>query len=135
MVVGASIDCYAQTGTVHLTVVKAQFIASTGSGTGTLNYQGRTYRLSVSSVASAPSESLGASWWAPPTICGPRRTSPARIRRQQPGLRSVAASRWHDFKMRTASSSNWLEHSLAKRYPCFGWDDHCFASSVISIVI
>src|SRR5262249_11485724 len=70
MVVGASIDCYAQTGTVHLTVVKAQFIASTGSGTGTLNYQGRTYRLSVSSVPSAPAGSGGASWWAPATSCG-----------------------------------------------------------------
>jgi hypothetical protein len=46
---GASVDCYVQTGTVHLTVVKAGFIVSTGSGTGTLDYQGRTYRLSVSS--------------------------------------------------------------------------------------
>jgi hypothetical protein len=49
MLVGASVDCYAQTGAVQLTVVKAGFIVSTGSGTGTLDYQGRTYRLSVSS--------------------------------------------------------------------------------------
>ena len=48
MLVGA-VDCYAETGTIHLTVVKAGFIVSTGSGTGTLDYQGRTYRLSVSS--------------------------------------------------------------------------------------
>src|SRR6266550_8934788 len=46
---GTSVDCYSQTGSIHLTVVKAGFIVSTGSGTGTLNHQGRTYRLSVSS--------------------------------------------------------------------------------------
>jgi hypothetical protein len=50
MLVGSYVECHAQTGTVHLSVVKAGFIVSTGSGTGTLNYQGRTYRLSVSTV-------------------------------------------------------------------------------------
>ena len=40
---GTSVDCYSQRG------VKAGFIVSTGSGTGTLDYQGRTYRLRVSS--------------------------------------------------------------------------------------
>ena len=45
---GTSVDCYAQTGSIHLTVVKAGFIVSTGSGTGTLDYQGRRYQLSVS---------------------------------------------------------------------------------------
>ena len=48
MMLVASVDCYAQT--IHLTVVKTGFIVSTGSGTGTLDYQGRTYRLSVSSL-------------------------------------------------------------------------------------
>jgi hypothetical protein len=48
MLVGASVEGHAQTGTVQLTVVKAGFIVSTGGGTGTLNYQGRTYQLSVS---------------------------------------------------------------------------------------
>ena len=46
---GTSADCYSQRGSIHLTVVKAGFIVSTGSGTGTLDYQGRTYRLRVSS--------------------------------------------------------------------------------------
>ena len=46
---GTSADCYSQRGSVHLTVVKAGFIVGTGSGTGTLDYQGRTYRLRVSS--------------------------------------------------------------------------------------
>jgi hypothetical protein len=46
---GTSVDCHSQTGSIHLTVVKAGFIVSTGNGTGTLDYQGRTYRLRVSS--------------------------------------------------------------------------------------
>jgi hypothetical protein len=46
---GSSVDCYSQTGSIHLTVVKAGFIVGTGSGTGTLDYRGRTYRLTVSS--------------------------------------------------------------------------------------
>src|SRR5262249_35563908 len=46
---GTSVDCYSQTGSIHLTVVKAGVVVSTGSGTGTLDYQGRTYPLSVSS--------------------------------------------------------------------------------------
>jgi hypothetical protein len=45
MLVGTSANCYPQTGSIHLT----GFIVSTGSGTGTLDYQGRTYRVSVSS--------------------------------------------------------------------------------------
>jgi hypothetical protein len=50
LLVGSYVSCHAQTGSVHFSVVKAGFIVSTGSGTGSLNYQGRTYRLSVSTV-------------------------------------------------------------------------------------
>ncbi|MGO9421440.1 hypothetical protein [Roseiarcus sp.] len=50
MLVGASVGSLAETGTVHLNVVNAGFIVSTGSGTGTLSFQGRTYRLSVGST-------------------------------------------------------------------------------------
>ena len=50
LLVGSYVSCPAQTGSVHLSVVKAGFIVSTGSGTGSLNYQGRTFRLSVSTV-------------------------------------------------------------------------------------
>ena len=50
MLVGASVGSLAQTGTVHLNVVSAGFIVSTGSGTGTLSYQGRTYQLKVGST-------------------------------------------------------------------------------------
>src|SRR5262245_16564902 len=52
VLLGTSVDSHAETGSIHLTVVKAGFIISTGSGTGTLDYQGRTYRLSVSSFGS-----------------------------------------------------------------------------------
>jgi hypothetical protein len=50
MLAGTSVDAQ-QAGTVHLNVVNAGFIASTGSGTGTLNYKGKEYRLSVTNVS------------------------------------------------------------------------------------
>ena len=52
MLVAAAVDSHAETGSIHLTVVKAGFIISTGSGAGTLDYQGRTFRLNVSSFGS-----------------------------------------------------------------------------------
>ena len=50
LLLGTSAESHAQTGTVHFTVVNAGFIVSTGSGTGTLSYHGKEYRLSVGSV-------------------------------------------------------------------------------------
>jgi hypothetical protein len=52
MLLGMSVQSHAQNGTVHLHVVKAGFIVSAGSGTGTLSYQGKEYRLSVSTTGS-----------------------------------------------------------------------------------
>ena len=46
-----SVESHPQTGTIHLHVVSAGFIVSTGSGTGTLTYQGREYPLSVGDVS------------------------------------------------------------------------------------
>jgi hypothetical protein len=46
-----SVESHPQTGSVHLHVVSAGFIVSTGSGTGTLSYQGREYPLSVGNVS------------------------------------------------------------------------------------
>jgi hypothetical protein len=46
----ASVGSLAQTGAVRLNVVNAGVIVTTGSGTGTLNYQGRTYQLKVGST-------------------------------------------------------------------------------------
>jgi hypothetical protein len=40
-----------QTGSIQLHLVTAGFIASTGSGTGTLSYQGREYPLKVADVS------------------------------------------------------------------------------------
>jgi len=102
MLVGTSANCYPQTGSIHLSVVKAGFIVSTGSGTGTLDYQGRTYRLSVTSfgfgtIGVSGGELVGTAY---------RLTSPAPIRRRQPGSRSAQADRWHGFRMRTGSSWN-----------------------------
>jgi hypothetical protein len=49
MLAGTSVEAQ-QAGTVHLNVVNAGFIASTGSGTGTLNYKGKEYLLRVTNV-------------------------------------------------------------------------------------
>lgn len=40
----------AQTGTVRLHIVRAGFIVGIGGGSGTLHFQGRTYRLSVGGI-------------------------------------------------------------------------------------
>ena len=40
-----------QTGSIHLHLVTTGFIASVGSGTGTLSYQGREYPLKVADVS------------------------------------------------------------------------------------
>jgi len=40
----------AQTGTVHLKIVKAGFVVGVGGGDGTLFYQGHRYRLSVGGI-------------------------------------------------------------------------------------
>ena len=46
----ASMPSHAQTGTVRLHIVKAGFIVGVGGGSGTLTYQGRTYRLSIGGI-------------------------------------------------------------------------------------
>ena len=50
MLAGASTQSHAQTGAVHLKVVKAGFIVGVGGGHGTLTYHGHVYRLSVGGV-------------------------------------------------------------------------------------
>src|SRR6266699_5781751 len=83
---GTSVDCYSQRGSIHLTVVKAGFIVSTGSGTGTLDYQGRTYRLRVSSFGFGTIGVSGGALGGTAYNLRTRRTSPAHIRRCQSGL-------------------------------------------------
>jgi hypothetical protein len=50
LLIGASTQSYAGTGRVRLNIVKAGFIVGVGGGTGTLTYQGRTYRLSIGGI-------------------------------------------------------------------------------------
>jgi hypothetical protein len=109
----APVACHAQTGTVHLSVLKAGFIVSTGGGTGTLDYQGRTYRLSVSSFGSG---TIGVSGGELVGTAHNLRTAAeiaGTYKAAAAGLRSAPADRWHGFRMRTVSSSNLLEHRLA----------------------
>lgn len=50
MLVGAPAQSQAQGGRVSLHIVKAGFIVGLGGGSGTLTYEGRTYRLSVGGI-------------------------------------------------------------------------------------
>ena len=50
ILVGASTQSHAQTGTVHLKLVKVGFIVGIGGGHGTLTYHGHRYRLGVGGV-------------------------------------------------------------------------------------
>ena len=89
------------------------FFVSTGSGTGILDYQDGTYRLSVSSfgfgtIGVSGGELVGTAQnlRTVADIAGTYMAAAA-------GLRSAPADRWRGFRMRTVSSLNWLEHSLA----------------------
>ena len=46
----ASAPSYADTGTVRFSVGSAGFIVGVGGGSGTLNFKGRSYRLSIGGV-------------------------------------------------------------------------------------
>src|SRR5262249_5133016 len=50
MVNGALSWSYAETGSVRFNIVKAGFIVGIGGGSGTLNFQGRDYRLSIGGI-------------------------------------------------------------------------------------
>ena len=47
MLTGALSLSYAETGSVRFNIVKAGFIVGFGGGSGTLNFQGRNYQLSI----------------------------------------------------------------------------------------
>jgi hypothetical protein len=50
MLIGTLSQSYAATGSVRFHIVKAGFIVGVGGGSGTLNFKGRTYRLSVGGI-------------------------------------------------------------------------------------
>ena len=50
MVTGALSWSYAETGSVRFNIVKAGFIVGIGGGSGTLDFQGRDYRLSIGGI-------------------------------------------------------------------------------------
>jgi hypothetical protein len=50
MLTGALSLSYAETGSVRFNIVKAGFIVGVGGGSGTLNFQGRNYQLSIGGI-------------------------------------------------------------------------------------
>jgi hypothetical protein len=57
---GATTRSYAETGSVRLKVTKVGFIVGVGGGSGTLNFKGQTYRLSVGGVSAGTIGAAGA---------------------------------------------------------------------------
>ncbi len=51
MLAGAVSQSYAETGSVRLKITKVGFIVGVGGGSGTLTFQGKRYRLSISGVS------------------------------------------------------------------------------------
>ena len=50
MLAGVLSWSYAETGSVRFNIVKAGFIVGIGGGSGTLNFQGQNYRLSIGGI-------------------------------------------------------------------------------------
>ena len=50
MLIGTLSQAYAATGSVGFRIIKAGFIIVAGGGSGTLNFKGRNYRLSISGI-------------------------------------------------------------------------------------
>jgi len=50
MLAGALSWSYAESGSVRFNIVKAGFIVGVGGGSGTLNFQGRNYQLSIGGI-------------------------------------------------------------------------------------
>jgi hypothetical protein len=50
MLIGALSWSYAESGSVRFNIVKAGFIVGVGGGSGTLNFQGRNYQLSIGGI-------------------------------------------------------------------------------------
>ena len=50
MLIGALSWSYAENGSVRFNIVKAGFIVGLGGGSGTLNFQGQNYRLSIGGI-------------------------------------------------------------------------------------
>jgi hypothetical protein len=77
MLLGTSTQSHAQTGIVHLRIVKAGFIVGVGGGHGTLTHHGHTYRLSIGGIglgslgiASADLRGTASNLYKPADIAG-----------------------------------------------------------------
>jgi len=60
MLAGAVSQSYADTGSVRLRITKVGFIVGVGGGSGTLNFKGRSYRLSIGGVSAGTIGAAGA---------------------------------------------------------------------------
>lgn len=86
MLTGAPSQSYAETGSVRLKITKVGFIVGVGGGSGTLNFKGKSYRLSIGGVSAGTIGAAGRTWLVPPQIFGLRRTSQVPTRLSLLGL-------------------------------------------------
>jgi hypothetical protein len=115
MLVGAPTQSRAQTGSVHITVVRVAFIVAGGGGSGTLTYHGRRYRLSVSGIGSlgiARAELVGTAHnlWRASDIAGTYGAAGA-------GVAIAGGGQVARLETRAASYLNCAEPKLVFRYP------------------
>lgn len=117
MLVGAPTQSPAQTGSVHITVVRVAFIVGGGGGSGTLTYHGRRYRLSVSgigigSLGMARAELVGTAHnlWRAGDIAGTYGAAGA-------GVAIAGGGQVARLETRAASYLNCAEPKLVFRYP------------------
>jgi hypothetical protein len=60
MLAGTLSQPYADTGSVRLKITKVGFIVGVGGGSGTLNFKGKSYRLSIGGVSAGTIGAAGA---------------------------------------------------------------------------
>jgi hypothetical protein len=60
MLTGGPSQSYADTGSVRLKITKVGFIVGVGGGSGTLNFKGKSYRLSIGGVSAGTIGAAGA---------------------------------------------------------------------------
>jgi hypothetical protein len=60
MLTGVLSQSYADTGSVRLKITKVGFIVGVGGGSGTLNFKGKSYRLSIGGVSAGTIGAAGA---------------------------------------------------------------------------
>jgi hypothetical protein len=109
MLAGKTSSSYADTGSVRIRIPKVGFMIGIGGDSGILHFKGKNDRLRIDGVSAGPiGVAQARTGWARPPIWGPRRTSPAAIRRHLPALQ------WRRQKDRTVAELEGRRFGIAR---------------------